>query len=104
MKRLAYAWPLLAGIPSILSAQVSLSFPRLQRPVVRAALGPPSVLATLDSRGGTVHASPKTTPSRSSRPAPTASSATASSVLATAKRYLGTHYKYGGQSPATGFD
>jgi cell wall-associated NlpC family hydrolase len=104
MKRIACAWPLLAGIPSVLSAQVSLSFPRLQRPVVRAALGPLSVLATLDSRGVTVHASPKTTPSRSARRAPTATSATAASVLATAKRYLGTHYKYGGESPATGFD
>jgi cell wall-associated NlpC family hydrolase len=103
MKRLACAWPLLAGIPSVLSAQVSLSFPRFQRPAVRAALGPLTVLATLDSRGVTVHASPKTTRSSSAR-APAATSATAASVLATAKRYLGTQYKYGGESPTTGFD
>jgi cell wall-associated NlpC family hydrolase len=104
MKRLACAWPLLAGIPSVLSAQVSLSFPRLQRPVVRAALGPLSVLATLDSHGVTVHASPKVIRSSSARRAPKGTSATAASVLATAKRYLGTHYKYGGESPTTGFD
>jgi cell wall-associated NlpC family hydrolase len=104
MKRLACAWPLLAGIPSVLSAQVSLSFPRLQRPVVRAALGPVSILATLNSRGVTVHAIPKTTPSSPARGAPAATSTTAASVLATAKRYVGIHYRYGGESPTTGFD
>jgi peptidoglycan DL-endopeptidase LytE len=104
MKRLACAWPLLAGIPSVVSAQVSLSLPRVQGPVVRAALGPLSILATLDSRGVTVHARPTNTASSPARRAPTAASATAASVLATAKRYLGTHYRYGGESPTTGFD
>jgi cell wall-associated NlpC family hydrolase len=104
MKRLACAWPLLAGIPSVLSAQVSLSFPRLQRPVVRATLGPLSVLATLNSRGVTVHASPKAARPGSTPRGPAATSATAAGVLATANRYVGTHYQYGGESPTTGFD
>jgi cell wall-associated NlpC family hydrolase len=104
MKRIAYVWPLLAGLPSVLSAQVTLSIPRLQRPVVRAALGPLSVVATLDPRGVRVHTVPgstgRTTPSRT----PARASATAASIIATAKRYVGTHYRYGGEAPSTGFD
>jgi len=103
MKRIAYVWPLLAGLPSVLSAQVTLSLPRLQRPVVRAALGPLSLVATLDPRVR-VHAAPggagRSTPART----PARTSATAASIIATAKRYVGTHYRYGGESPATGFD
>ena len=104
MKRIAYVWPLLAGLPSVLSAQVTLTLPRLQRPVVRAALGPLSLVATLDPRGVRVHAAPgragRSTPSRT----PARASATAASIIATAKRYVGTHYRYGGESPSTGFD
>ena len=104
MKRIAYVWPLLAGLPSVLSAQVTLSLPRLQRPVVRAALGPLSLVATLDPRGVRVHTVPagagRTTPSHT----PARASATAASIIATAKRFVGTHYRYGGESPSTGFD
>jgi cell wall-associated NlpC family hydrolase len=101
MKRIACALPLLAGIPSVLSAQVNLSF---QRPVVRAALGPLSVVATLDPRGVRVHAAPKTVRTTTRSRKSSTASASAASILATAKRYVGTHYRYGGESPATGFD
>jgi cell wall-associated NlpC family hydrolase len=104
MKRIACALPLLAGLPSALSAQISISFPRLQRPVVHAALGPLAIVATLNGKAVNVHASPagrRDTPhSRKS----SAAGVTAAGIIATAKRYLGTHYRYGGESPSTGFD
>jgi peptidoglycan DL-endopeptidase CwlO len=97
MKRIAYALPLLAGIPSVALAQVTLSFPRIQRPVLRATLGPVQVVASLSGRGVNVH-SPR------SESNPRAASATAAGILATAERYLGTRYRYGGASPREGFD
>jgi cell wall-associated NlpC family hydrolase len=97
MKRIAYALPLLAGIPSVAFAQVTLSFPRMQRPLIRATLGPVQVVASLSTRGVNVH-SPR------SESKPRATSATAARILATAELYLGTRYRYGGASPREGFD
>ena len=106
MKLVACALPLLAGVPSVMAAQVSVSLPRLQRPAVRATLGPIAVVATLSGHGVTVRATPDL-PGRSSTPrarAPTPGSASAARVLATAKQHLGAPYRYGGESPAAGFD
>lgn len=105
MKLVAYALPLLAGLPSVLPAQVKLSLPRLQSPVVRATLGPVAVVATLGGRGVRVGATPVS--SRRANTAargPARASASAARVLATAKQYLGTRYRYGGDTPAAGFD
>lgn len=100
MKLVACALPLLAGIPSVMAAQVHISLPRLQRPVVRATLGPVAVVATLGGHRARVRATPT-----SPRPAATrAASASAARVLATAKQFLGTRYRYGGDTPAEGFD
>jgi cell wall-associated NlpC family hydrolase len=106
MKLVACALPLLAGLPSVMAAQVTISLPRVQRPIVRAALGPVSITATLGRHGVSVRAAPKSSgraPATRAR-TPTAVHASAAGILATAKRYLGTHYQYGGESPTSGFD
>jgi peptidoglycan DL-endopeptidase LytE len=106
MKVVACALPLLAGIPSVMSAQINFSLPRVQRPVVSATLGPVSIVATVGAHGVRVNATPANSPSRA--PARSSGSgkvsAGAARVLATAKRYLGTRYRYGGESPVSGFD
>jgi cell wall-associated NlpC family hydrolase len=106
MKLVACALPLLAGIPSVMAAQVTISFPRVQRPIVRAALGPVSVTAILGRHGVSVRAAPRSSGRAPASPAraPATVHATAAGILATAKRYLGTHYRYGGESPTSGFD
>lgn len=105
MKLIACALPLLAGLPSVLSAQVSLSLPRLSRPAVRATLGPIGIVATVGGGGVRVRAAPRETHSTATSRGPyTRAGASASKILATAQRYLGTRYRYGGETPTSGFD
>lgn len=113
MKLVACTLPLLAGLPSMLSAQFSLSLPKLQRPAVRATLGPISVVATLGGHGVTVRAGSRTarrapatpsSPSGHGRLPRTTAGGSAARVLATGHQYLGERYVYGGAKPAAGFD
>jgi peptidoglycan DL-endopeptidase LytE len=106
MKLVACALPLLAGVPSVMAAQVNLSLPRLSRPVVKATLGPFAVVATLGGHGVSVRATPASIRGASPARAGTAANAGASAarVLATARQYVGTRYRYGGESPRSGFD
>jgi cell wall-associated NlpC family hydrolase len=101
MKLFACTLPLLAGIPSVLSAQVSLSFPKIQRPAVRASLGPISLVATLNGHGVTVRAGAGSARRPVARTPRTSTGATASAVrvLATAEHHLGAKYVYGGETP-----
>ena len=103
MRFIACALPLLAGAPSIMAAQVTIALPRVQRPVVKATLGPIAVVATVGGRGVKVRATPGTHRTASTRTT-TEGRATAAGILSTAKRYVGTHYRYGGESPTSGFD
>jgi cell wall-associated NlpC family hydrolase len=104
MKLIACALPLLAGIPSVMFAQVNISLPRVQGPVVRATLGPIAIVGTLGPHRVSVHATAATREPAASHRTPASTHASAAGILATAKRYLGTHYRYGGESPVTGFD
>jgi cell wall-associated NlpC family hydrolase len=110
MRIIACALPLLAGAPSVMAAQVTFSLPRVQRPVVRATLGPVALVASLGGHGVSVKATSRVTTgaARSARARPEAAGdkgyGTAAGILATAKRYLGARYRYGGESPQSGFD
>lgn len=94
MKLIACALPLLVGVPSVLSAQIR----------VGTTLGPIAVVATLGGRGVTVRATPRGSRHTPAARIPRATTASAARVLATADRYLGTRYRYGGETPAAGFD
>jgi cell wall-associated NlpC family hydrolase len=106
MKLFACTLPLVAGLPSVLSAQINLSLvPQLQRPAVRATLGPVSLVATLGGHGVTVRAGSRTPRRTAAARAPrTVATASAARVLATGERYLGKRYVYGGETPGAGFD
>jgi peptidoglycan DL-endopeptidase CwlO len=94
MRLIACALPLLAGVPSVLSAQVR----------VGTTLGPIAVVATLGGHGVTVRATPRGSRHGAHVRLPRATGASAARVLATADQYLGTRYRYGGETPAAGFD
>jgi len=106
MKLFACTLPLLAGFPSLMSAQVNLSLPKIQRPAVRATLGPISLVATLGGHGATVRAGTRSTGRTpvARTPRRAAAGASAARVLGTAESYLGQKYVYGGDIPGTGFD
>jgi cell wall-associated NlpC family hydrolase len=105
MKLAVCALSLLAGLPSLTSAQISITLPRIQRPAVRATLGPIAIVATLGGHRASVRATraPRRTPAGRPHTVTTAG-ASAARVLATAKRYVGTRYRYGGGNPDAGFD
>ena len=111
MKLFACTLPLLAGLPSVMSAQVSFSLPKI-RPAVRATVGPVALIATLSGNGLTVRAGSRTARVSSARSTGGArlprkaetTSATAAGVLATGHRYVGEPYLYGGETPGVGFD
>jgi cell wall-associated NlpC family hydrolase len=94
MRLIACALPLLAGFPSVLSAQVK----------VEASLGPVALVATMGGRGVSVRATPRVSHTSTARVPRAAGSASAARILATADRYVGTRYRYGGTTPGSGFD
>jgi cell wall-associated NlpC family hydrolase len=101
------AFVLTLGIlPGCARAPIRLDVSPSQGPTVRATIGPLTVAGTLgagrmDAGGSSVTA--VTAGRRWSSPRAVVS-ASAARVLATADRYVGTRYRYGGESPAEGFD
>jgi cell wall-associated NlpC family hydrolase len=95
----------LGTLPGCARAPVSLDVSPSRKPTVRAAIGPLQLAGSLGARGIGIDlgAGTATTGGRWSGPhvAPIASAAR---ILATAEQYLGTRYRYGGESPAEGFD
>jgi cell wall-associated NlpC family hydrolase len=94
MKLIACTLPLLVGFPGVLAGQIRTG----------TTFGPIAVVATLSAHGLTVRATPRSPRNTPVTRAPRGATASASRILATARRYLGTPYHYGGETPATGFD
>ncbi len=96
--------PLVAGGFALLLAQVALTgcagapvrvdVSPVRGSTVHATVGPLVVSGTLGGRGV----------GRGEGAGTVAASASAARVLATADRYVGTRYRYGGESPGEGFD
>lgn len=87
-------------------APIRLDVSPTRGPTLGATIGPVTVAGGLDGGGMGVRVGAGTvvpTGGHWSLPT-TVASASAARVLATANRYVGTRYRYGGESPAAGFD
>ena len=87
-------------------APVRLDVSPSRGPTLGAAIGPLTVAGALGAGGMDVRVRSGTAVTGRGRwsPPPAVATASAARVLATADRYVGTHYRYGGESPAEGFD
>jgi cell wall-associated NlpC family hydrolase len=87
-------------------APVRLDVSPSRGPTLGATIGPLTVAGALGAGGMDVHVRSSSAVTGRGRwsPPPAVASASAARVLATADRYVGTRYRYGGESPAEGFD
>jgi cell wall-associated NlpC family hydrolase len=88
----------LGTLPGCARAPIHLDVSPSRGPTLRAAIGPLSIAGTLAVSGTPVTDGPGW------NLPPAVASTSAARVLATADRYVGTRYRYGGESPAEGFD
>jgi len=91
----------LGTLPGCARAPIRLDLSPARGPSIRATVGPLTVAGTVGAGGLGVGVRSGTAVSgmeRRSRP-PSFPSASAARVLATADRYVGTRYRYGGESP-----
>ena len=96
----------LGTLPGCARASIGLDVSPSRGPNVRATIGPLDVAGTLSARGIGVDVRSGTAGTGDGRwSSPGAAvSASAPRVLATADQYVGTRYRYGGESPTEGFD
>jgi cell wall-associated NlpC family hydrolase len=96
----------LGTLPGCARAPLRLDVSPSRGPTLRATLGPLTAAGTLGARGIGVSVGSGTAVTDGGRwnPPRAGISASAARVLATADRYVGTRYRYGGESPAEGFD
>jgi cell wall-associated NlpC family hydrolase len=99
----------LAPTAGCAQAPVRLAVSPTRGPTVHAVIGPVTVSGALGRGGLGVGITSGTGVQPTRRGAVpstvrTVASASAAQVLATADRYVGTRYRYGGESPAEGFD
>jgi hypothetical protein len=83
-------------LPACAGAPIHLDVSPSRGPIVRAAIGPIDVAGSLGT--GRIGVDRRWNSDGAS------ASASAARVLATADQYLGTRYRYGGESPGEGFD
>jgi cell wall-associated NlpC family hydrolase len=94
----------LGALPGCARPAIRLDVSPARAPSVRATVGPVTVVGSVPA-GGFGDVSTAALPRVRHRTLPPATaSASAARVLATAKRYVGTRYVYGGERPAEGFD
>jgi cell wall-associated NlpC family hydrolase len=97
MKILVFALGLLAWLPGESYGQGAIFS-------VQLPLGPLSVRATLEDGDVLIRASPRSRDRRAGHAVEGGGSAAAARVLASGHRYVGTRYRYGGETPWEGFD
>ncbi len=94
----------LGALPGCARAPIRLDVSPLRAPSFRAGMGPLRLAGDVAlGRIGGVRKPSSATAERRGVPS-TAATASAARVLATANRYIGTRYRYGGERPAEGFD
>ena len=94
----------LGTLPGCARSPVRLDVSPSRGPTLHAAIGPVDVTGTLSTRGVGVDVGSGPAGPGDGRWSSGAASASAARVLATADQYVGTRYRYGGESPAEGFD
>jgi cell wall-associated NlpC family hydrolase len=96
----------LGTLPGCARAPIRLDVSPSRGPSVRATIGPFTVAGTLGAgrMGAGVRSGTAVTAGRRWSSPRADVSASAARVLATADCYVGTRYRYGGESPAEGFD
>jgi cell wall-associated NlpC family hydrolase len=96
----------LGALAGCARAPIRLDVSPSRGPTIGASIGPLTLAGALGPGGLDVRArrAAGATGRRRSSPPPAVVSASAARVLATADRYVGTRYRYGGESPSEGFD